>query len=82
MQSPFFYEVIPIINTLTQVFDEAINNTLLHPAVCHVALWGVCMLSKYYAKTDENIVYWIAMSRCFVAVDYLNTYALPVLHPY
>ncbi|KAJ3519443.1 hypothetical protein NMY22_g13198 [Coprinellus aureogranulatus] len=58
---PLVHEVIPIMDTLTAVFDEVIDDTSLHPVVRHAALRGARMLNKYYSKTDDSIVYRIAM---------------------
>ncbi|KAJ3511644.1 hypothetical protein NMY22_g15587 [Coprinellus aureogranulatus] len=55
------HEVIPIMDTLTAVFNEVIDDTSLHLAVRHAALCGARMLNKYYSKTDDSIVYRIAM---------------------
>lgn len=58
---PLVHEVIPIIDVLTNHFDSVIDNTRLHPVVRAAALRGLIMLNKYYAKSDESVVYRIAM---------------------
>lgn len=58
---PLVHEVIPIIDSLTCHFDRVIDNTSLHLVVRHAALRGLICLNKYYAKTDESVVYRIAM---------------------
>lgn len=60
-ESPLIHHVVPIIDSLTSALDKYIDNVALHPVVCHAALRGLLMLNKYYARTDESIVYRIAM---------------------
>jgi hypothetical protein len=49
-------------DSITSALDKFIDNPFLHPAVRHAALRGLLMLNKYYARTDDTIVYRIAMS--------------------
>lgn len=59
--TPLIHEVIPIIDALSSHFDSVIDNKELNPVVRAAALRGLIMLNKYYAKTDESVVYRIAM---------------------
>lgn len=59
---PFLHEVIPIIDILTEKLEDAIYDSSLHPAVRVGAKKGLAILNKYYLKTDESIMYRIAMS--------------------
>ncbi|KAJ3511231.1 hypothetical protein NMY22_g15715 [Coprinellus aureogranulatus] len=59
--TPLIHEVIPFIDGLTSYFDTVIDNQALHPAVRHAAMRGLKMLNKYYGRTDDSIVYRIAM---------------------
>ncbi|KAJ2920669.1 hypothetical protein H1R20_g16425, partial [Candolleomyces eurysporus] len=58
---PLVHEVIPYIDSVSSYFDTVIDNMALLPAVQHAALRGLVMMNKYYSKTDEIIVYRIAM---------------------
>ena len=60
---PLLHQVIPIIDSLTTALDEFIDNAALGSAVRHAALRGMLMLNKYYGRTDESILYRIAMSK-------------------
>lgn len=55
--------MIPIFDILTNVLDEFIDNEDNAAAVRAAALRGHAMMNKYYALTDDSIVYRIAMSK-------------------
>lgn len=63
-------------DSITSALDKFIDKSSLHPAVCHAALRGMLMLNKYYVRTDETIVYCIAMSESnfiyFHVISYLS----------
>ena len=59
---PLVHTIIPIIDSITSYFDEVIADDTLHLTVHHAALRGLHMLNKYYMRTDDSIVYRIAMS--------------------
>lgn len=59
---PLIHDVIPLIDSLTAALDEVIDNILLSLTVHHAALHGVLLLNKYYTKTNDSIIYCIAMS--------------------
>lgn len=61
---PLIHDVIPFIDGLTAMLDEVIDDVLISLTVRHAALRGVLLLNKYYAKTDDSIIYRIAMSTC------------------
>jgi hypothetical protein len=82
--TPLIHEVIPIFDVITSALDEFIDNIELEPIVRHAALRGMLMLNKYYALTDDSIVYRIAMSTVFsflLLSDLLLTVEILVLHP-
>jgi hypothetical protein len=81
--TPLIHDVIPVIDSLTTFFDKSIDDATLHPSVRHAALHEVLMLNKYYAKTDESVVYQIAMSMSLSSftVSYLRTHHQLVFHP-
>jgi hypothetical protein len=63
------HKVIPYIDSVSSYFDTVIDNMALLPAVQHAALRGLLMMNKYDSKTDEAIVYRIAMSK-FIHILY------------
>lgn len=80
---------MPIIDSITGALDGYIDNVSLHPVVRHAALRGLLMLNKYYARTDESIVYRIAMGTLdtslhiflLILIGLVLLYPLLVLHP-
>lgn len=60
---PLLYEVIPIIDILNEKLEDAAENTSLLPSVRAGAMKGLAVLNKYYSKTDESIMYRIAVSK-------------------
>jgi hypothetical protein len=71
-----------MIDIITSALDEFIDNTSLYPVVRHAALRGLLMVNKYYGRTDESILYRIAMSifiNCLLLI-YCSQFYL-VLHP-
>lgn len=79
---PLIHDVIPLIDAITLALDEVIDDPIQSLTVRHAALRGVLLLNKYYAKTDDTIIYRIAMSEFFsvLACVTLLTVTL-VLHP-
>ena len=59
---PLVHEVLPLFDILTKAFDDFIDNEGLHAAVRHAALRGMHMLNKYYGRSDESVVFRIAIS--------------------
>jgi len=66
---PLLYQVIPLIDTLIWMLETAGDNKVFFPAVHATAAKGIAILNKYYAKTDESIMYCCAMSRFIVLVS-------------
>ncbi|KAG6904706.1 hypothetical protein DXG01_007777 [Tephrocybe rancida] len=58
---PLIHEVIPLFDHLSSILDTFIDNVALHPVVQNAALRGMILMKKYYALTDDSIVYRIAM---------------------
>lgn len=58
---PLIHEVIPVFDVITTALDKFIDNFDLSPVVQHAALRGMLMQNKYYALTDDSIVYRLAM---------------------
>lgn len=66
-KTPLLYQVVPIIDALTRMLEIASDNEALFPAVRAAATKGIAVLNKYYAKTDESIMYRCAMSKSLVS---------------
>jgi hypothetical protein len=63
------FEVIPLMDRFTTMFDEMIDNTSLHIAIHHAANTGLTVLNKYYSFTDDSEIYQIAMSTSSQAME-------------
>jgi len=68
-KTPLLYQVILIIDALTQMLETVSNNKALFLAVCAAATKGIVVLNKYYAKTDESIMYRCAMSMSPISIS-------------
>ena len=62
---PLISSIIPCINDLICIIDDFKDNPDNHPAVRSTAIQGLMILNKYYKKTDETLVYWIAMGMVY-----------------
>lgn len=62
---PLLHEVIPIIDVLTDKLEMSAMDQKLHVTVRATAAKGLAVLNKYYAKTDDSIMYRMAMSTSF-----------------
>ena len=60
---PLIHEVIPLFDSLINRFEEFIGNEDLFPGVHAAAIRGRAVLCKYYSKTDDSIMYRMAMSK-------------------
>ncbi|KAF4610855.1 hypothetical protein D9613_006637 [Agrocybe pediades] len=58
---PLLHEVIPIFDKITEALDDFIDDVERPACVRHAALRELLMLNKYYALTDDSVVYRIAM---------------------
>ena len=59
---PLIHQVISIIDIVSEALDEFIDAATLPPAICSAAVHGFLMLNKHYSKTDESVIFCIAMS--------------------
>lgn len=75
------HEVIPAIDKLTAFLDKIASNVSLPLGVRAAALNGLKILNKYYAKTDESIMYRAAMGMFLLLINLHSTDHPPVLHP-
>ena len=62
MGRPLVHAVIPLIDNLTAMLQTAAKNRNLDVTVRAGALAGIKVLNKYYAKTDNTVIYRLAMS--------------------
>ena len=58
---PLVHQVIPYIDILTNHLDEVLSQDDLHPTIRAAAKRGMVVINRYYSRTDESIVYRIAM---------------------
>ena len=59
---PLIHQVIPFIDSLSDMLDDAMHDELLLPSVRMAAWHGSTILNRYYGKTDESSIFQIAMS--------------------
>jgi hypothetical protein len=72
---PRIYQVIPYMDRLNEALDDFAGDGTLFPAVRVAARRGAVVLNKYYGKTDESIIFRIAMSESsIVYVSLINHY--------
>jgi hypothetical protein len=57
------HEVIPLIDNLTTFVQRCSDNTNLQPSVRSSSAGGLFLLDKYYAKTDDSIIYRAAIGK-------------------
>jgi hypothetical protein len=55
------YEVIPLIDRFTEVFENSIMDTRAHPSLWHAAKIAWELLNKYYSFTDDCEVYQVSI---------------------
>ncbi|EKM48231.1 uncharacterized protein PHACADRAFT_33973, partial [Phanerochaete carnosa HHB-10118-sp] len=60
--APLLHEGVPLIDTLTTHLKNVIVDSSLVKPMCAVAACGLRMLNKYYSKTNESVIYWIAIN--------------------
>ncbi len=63
---PLIHDVIPMFDEMINQLEEMIMDTKLFPGVRAVAIQARAVLCKYYSKTDESYMYWMAISEWFV----------------
>jgi hypothetical protein len=68
---PLIHEVIPIFDILSGALDEFIDDSQGIPVVRAAAYRGITMMNKYYALTDDSVVYRIAMSMFCSLIPFL-----------
>ena len=61
MGQPLVHSVIPLIDNLTNKLVMAAEDHSLHVAVRAGAVAGFKVLNKYYSRSDDSIVYRLAI---------------------
>lgn len=67
------HDIIPAIDKLTAFLDKIASDITLPLGVRAAALNGVKILNKYYAKTDESIMYRAAMSTFYLVIYFVQS---------
>ena len=55
------HEVIPYMDILTEHLARFKDDRVLHPVVRAASERGIEVINRYYSKTDQSVVYRIAM---------------------
>ena len=63
MGRPLVHAVIPLIDNLTGKLEVAAKTTLHNIIIRAAAVAGTKVMNKYYAKTDDTVIYRLAMSK-------------------
>ncbi len=82
---PQLYDVIPVIDVLANILDEAIVSGNKHPAIILAIAKGSRMLNKYYSKTDMSMMYRMAMGeslKLLSSYSHHSNHDWIVLHPH
>ena len=80
MGRPLVHAVIPLIDNLTTKLEQWSKDESLHIAVRAGTLAGVRVLNKYYSKTDDSIIYRLAMRASHYSCLVQSNLVL-VMHP-
>ncbi|KAK7685245.1 hypothetical protein QCA50_011608 [Cerrena zonata] len=59
--TPLLHHVIPLIDLCMTLLEDAIADSSNHQSVHVAAVCGLRVLNKYYSKTDDSVMYRIAM---------------------
>ena len=62
LETVLIHQVIPIIDILTDKLQAVVRNTRMHMSIWHGAQNAIAVLDKYYARTDDSVMYRAAMS--------------------
>ena len=61
------HQVIPIIDCLTMELASAVVDKDVHMSIHHGVQNATCVVNKYYALSDDSMMYQVAMSEhCFI----------------
>ena len=62
LEMVLIHQVIPIIDILTDKLQAIVRNTRMLMSIRHGAQNAIVVLDKYYARTDDSVMYRAAMS--------------------
>lgn len=65
-EKPLIHQVIPLIDQLHSRLTDLRNNETVHMSICHAANNAIIVLNKYYSRTDDCVMYRVAMSKSFI----------------
>ena len=65
-ERPLIHQVIPLINQLHSRLTDLRNDKTIHMSIRHAANNAIVILNKYYSRTDECVMYCVAMSQSFI----------------
>jgi len=63
---PLLHQVIPIIDYIRNELDKVINDESKLLIVRKAAQNAALVLDRYYARTDESVMYRVAICKCAV----------------
>jgi len=64
------HQVIPIIDYVRTELDKVINDYGKLAIVWHAAQNAAMIIDKYYACTDESVMYWVAIHTFFFVLQF------------
>src|ERR1700761_4281187 len=65
VEKPLIHQVIPLIDQLHTRLVNLSKDETMHMSVRHAANNAIVVLNKYYSRTDECVIYRVAMSKSF-----------------
>jgi len=65
-ERPLIHHVIPLIDQLHSRLTDLCDNVAIHMAIRHAASNALVVLNKYYSRTDECVMYRVAMSKSII----------------
>jgi len=65
-EKPLIHQVIPLIDQLHSRLTNLRNDETMHASIRHAANNAIIVLDKYYSRTDECVIYRVAMSKSFI----------------
>ena len=65
-ERPLIHHVIPLIDQLHSRLTDLRDNVAIHMAIRHAASNALVVLNKYYSRTDECVMYRVAMSKSII----------------
>jgi hypothetical protein len=65
---PTLHQVIPLMDLLNKQFEKLLDDTTLPAVIHHAIARALAVLDKYYFKTDDSIMWKIAMSVSILSI--------------